>query len=75
MSLIYCDFNVILTWFAYYVVLSTTITNQTATFAIADTKLYASAVIFSTQGNAKLLEQIKSGFKKQLTDIYIYIYI
>ena len=69
MSLIYCEFNVILTWFAYYVILSTTITNQAATFTIADTKPYVLAVIFSTQDNAKFLEQLKSGFKKQLTEI------
>ena len=31
--------------------------------AIADTKLYVPVVTLSTQDNAKLLEQFKSGFK------------
>ena len=71
MSLIYCGFNVILTWFAYYIILSTTTTNQAATFTVADTKPYVPALIFSTQDNAKFLEQLKSGFKKQLPEINI----
>ena len=35
-------------------------------FAITDTKLYIPVVTLSTQVNAKLLEQLKSGFKEQL---------
>ena len=35
-----------------------------ATFSITDTKLYVPVVTLSTQDNAKLLEQLKSGFKK-----------
>ena len=37
--------------------------NQAATFATTDTKLHAPAVTFSTSDNAKLLHQLKSGFK------------
>ena len=33
-------------------------------FAITDTKLYVSVVTLSTQDNAKLLQQEKSGFKR-----------
>ena len=38
--------------------------NQNATFAITDTKLYVPVVTLSTQDNAKLLQQLKSGFKR-----------
>ena len=37
--------------------------NQSATFAITDTKLYVLVVFLSTQDNVKLLDQLKSGFK------------
>ena len=40
------------------------IPNQTATFAITDTKLYVPVVTLSTQENAKFLQQLKSGFKR-----------
>ena len=33
-------------------------------FKISDAKLYVSVVTLSTQDNAKLLQQLKSGFKK-----------
>ena len=33
-------------------------------FKITDTKLYVPVVTLSTQDNAKLLEQLKSGFKR-----------
>ena len=35
-------------------------------FAITDTKLYVPVVTLSTQDNAKLLEQLKSGFKRTI---------
>ena len=35
-------------------------------FAITDTKLYVPVVTLSTQNNAKLLEQLKSGFKRTI---------
>ena len=54
MPLINCEVNLILTWSA----------NQNATFAITDTKLYVTVVNLSTQDNAKLLLQLKSGFKR-----------
>ena len=42
------------------------ITNSTGEgkFEITDTKLYVPVVTLSTQDNAKLLQQLKSGFKK-----------
>ena len=35
-------------------------------FAITETKLYVPVVFSSTQGNAKLLQQLKSGFKRTI---------
>ena len=61
MSLINCEVNVILTWSSTCV-----ITNSTGAgrFAITNTKLYVPVVTLSTQDNAKLLQQLKSGFKR-----------
>ena len=38
--------------------------NGAGTFAITDTKLYVHVVTLSTQENTKLLQQLKSGFKR-----------
>ena len=61
MPLINCEVNLILTWSSPCV-----ITNSTGagTFAITDTKLYAPVVTLRTQDNSKLLQQLKSGFKR-----------
>ena len=64
MPLINCFVNLMLTWSANCVFVSTDVANQIATFAITDTKLYVPVVTLSTQDNAKLLEQLKSGFKR-----------
>ena len=62
--LIKCEINLILTWSANCVIVSTNAANQNAIFAITDTKLYVPVVILLTQGNAKLLQQLKSDFKR-----------
>ena len=62
--LINCEVNLILTWSANCVIVSTNVANQNATFAITDTKLYVPVVTLSTQDYAKLLQQLKSGFKR-----------
>ena len=62
MSLINCEINLILTWFANCVI-SSAAANQAAIFAITDTKLYVLVVTLSTQDNAKELQQLKSGLK------------
>ena len=59
-----CEVNLILTWSTNYVVVSTNVTNQNATSEITDTKLYIPVVTLSTQDNYKLLQQLKSGFKR-----------
>ena len=64
MPLINCDINLILTWSTNYVIVYSNIANQGATFAITKTKLYVPVVTLSTQDNAKLLQQLKSGFKR-----------
>ena len=63
-ALISCEINLILTWSADCVMVSTNNVNQAATFAITETKLYIPVVTFSTQDNVKLLQQLKSGFKR-----------
>ena len=64
MSLINCEVNLILTWS-----LTCVITNSTGAgrFAITDTKLYRPVVTLSFQDNAKLLQQLKSDFKRKIT--------
>ena len=59
--LIKCEVSLILTWSSTCV-----ITNSTGagTFEITDTKLYVPVVTLSTEENAKLLQQLKSGFKR-----------
>ena len=42
------------------------IDTKAATFTMSDTKLYIPAVTLSAQGNAKLLQQLKSGFKRTI---------
>ena len=61
MPLINCEVNLILTWPSTCV-----ITNSTGvgTFQITDTKLHVPVVTLSTQNNSKLLQQLKSGFKR-----------
>ena len=66
MPLINCEVNLILTWSANCVIVYTNDVNQGATFGITETKLYIPVVTLSTQDNAKLLAQLKSGFKGYL---------
>ena len=63
MPLIHCEVNLILTWSSTCV-----ITNSTSAgiFPITDTKLYIPVVTLSIQDNAKLLQQLKSGFKRTI---------
>ena len=63
MSLINCEMNLILTWSDNCVLSNDT---KATIFVITDTKLYIPVVTLSTQANAKLLEQLKSGFKRTI---------
>ena len=64
MPLINCEVNLILTWSANCVIIASNAANQNATFSITDTKIYVPVVTLSTQDNAKLLQELKSGFKR-----------
>ena len=64
MPLINCEVSLIFTWSTNCFVVYTNVANQGATFAMTETKLYVSIVTLSTQDNAKLLQQLKSGFKR-----------
>ena len=55
MPLINFEINLILKWSENYVIISTDVVNQNATFGISDTKLYVPVVTLSTQDNSKLL--------------------
>ena len=58
-----CEVSLILTWS-----LSCVITNSTSEgkFKITDTNLYVPVVTLSTDGNEKLLQQLRSGFKRAI---------
>ena len=63
MALINCEVSIFLTWSSTCV-----ITNSTGErrFAITDTELYVPVVTLSTQDNAKLLQRLKSGFRRTI---------
>ena len=67
MPLINCEVNLILTWSADCVIIYTNVANQVPTFTITETNLYVPVVTLSTQDNAKLLPQLKSGFKRTIS--------
>ena len=61
--LINCQINLILTWSENYVFSSAIGETKSS---ITDTKLYVPIVTLSTQDNTKLLQQVKSGFKRTI---------
>ena len=67
MPLINCEVNLILTWSADCVIIYTNVANQIPTFTITETNLYVPVVTLSTQDNAKLLPQLKAGFKRTIS--------
>ena len=66
MPLINCEVNLISTWSKDCV---TTNSTGDRKFAITETKLYVPVVTLSTKDSEKVLQQVKSGFKKQLVGI------
>ena len=81
MPLIECEINLILTWSKNCVLTSkatrdsdpnanpavAAINNPTnATFEVKDIKLFVPVVTLSTENDRKLLQKIRTGFKKQL---------
>ena len=63
MPLINCEVDLILTWPKDYVIANSTGEGK---FKITETKLYLPVVTLSTQENTKLLQQVKSGFKRTI---------
>ena len=57
------EVNFILTWSSTCVITNST---DAGRFAITDTKLYVRVVTLSPQDNAKLLQQLKPGFKRTI---------
>ena len=64
MSLINYKIELILTWSANCVIIYTNIAGQNPTFKLTETNLSVPVVTLSIQNNAKLLPQLKSGFKR-----------
>ena len=67
MPLINCEIEIILTWSRDCVLIYTDVNDQGPRFTITETDLYVPIVTLSTQDNAKLLPQLKSGFKRTIS--------
>ena len=67
MPLINCEINLTLTWSTNCVIVSTNVANQNETFERTDTKLYVPVVTLLRKDNSKLLQQLKSGFKRVIS--------
>ena len=65
MVLVNCEVTLDLSWSESYVLVATN-EAQATKFSTADKKLYLPAVTLSTQDNAKVLERLKSGFKRKI---------
>ena len=66
MPLINCEIEILLTWSANCIIIYTNVNNQILTFTLTETNLYIPVVTLSTRDNAKLLPQLKSGFKRKI---------
>ena len=64
--MINCEINLILTWSARCFIIDAPIAGREPTLTTTDTKLYVPVVTLSTQDNAKLLDQLKSCFKRTI---------
>ena len=63
MLFINCEINPDINCSEKCVIVATAVATEGAIFSITNTKFYVPVVTLSTQGNTKLLEQLKSGFK------------
>ena len=66
MYLVNCEINLNLNCSENCVIMSTSVADQGTTLSITDTRLYVPVLTLSTQDNAKLLEQLKSSFKRTI---------
>ena len=67
MPLINCEVNLVLTWSTNCVIIETNVANHIPTFTITEADIYVPVVTLSTQDNAKLLPQLKSGLKRTIS--------
>ena len=66
MPLINCEIDLILNWSTNCFIIDAPVENETPKSTITDRKLYVPVVTLSTQDKAKVLEQLKSGFKRTI---------
>ena len=66
MPLINCEINLDLNWSEKCVIVATNVAAQETIFSRTYTKIYVPVVTLLTQNNAKLLEELKSGFKRTI---------
>ena len=66
MPLIDYEITLDINWSESWVIEATNVAAQATTFSITDTKFHVTVLILSTQDNAELLEQLKSGFKRTI---------
>ena len=66
MSLINCETNTSLTWSEECIIVTGDYGNEKLKFSITDTKLYVPVVTLSAQENKKLLQLLKSSFKRTI---------
>ena len=62
--LINCENNIFFTWSDKCIIVSADYGNRK--FAITDTKLYIPVVALSAEDNEKLMQQLKTGFKREI---------
>ena len=66
MSLINCEINFIITWSTHCFIVDDSVASPVPAFAINDTKVYVLLLTLSTEDNAKLLQKLKSDFKRTI---------
>ena len=64
MTLTNCENTLDLNWSGNCVKVATNVADPVPIFSITDTKIYVPVITLSTRDNAKLLQQLKSGFKR-----------
>ena len=67
MPLVNCEVELILNWSVNCVIIYADVENQVPTFIITETNLHVPVITLSTQDNALLLPQLKSGFKRTIS--------
>ena len=67
MPVINCEINFLLILSANCVIVSAVVTDQFAVFPIIDTKLYVPVVTLSIKDDVKLLDKLKSCFKRTIS--------